>query len=453
MALDTKKIKTILALTILLVSTICSAQVQYCGSDSSAKTLVNLLQQSETFDNASWTKSSSTVTANSTVAPDGTSTADSIIEAAATAYHEIRQQQSVVTGNTYRYSVYVKSSTRTFSTISVYGVPSGSRAVNINLATCATATVSLGGWSTFASATGTLGADGWCQVVVTYATTGTGLVTHTVGPATAVNGETTYAGDGTSGIFAWGAQLNLASSPSDYIATTDTQVTAGTANTSAKVTLSNFQQRSEELDNAAWLKFQSTATANVATAPDGANTADRLTCTSASSQHYFYNNPSPAGLTAGNTEKISLYVKKENHRYISITNAYNDGIVFDFDTGLYNNVAAALGTSSQRIESLPNGWYRITLTYLKTDSATRQVYVGFRSAFSSTSGIQSYTCAGTETFLVWGMQLNNLNQSPDYLATTSAAATLGPLCPSGTSQSLNDPSRCFAVRDNRIRRW
>ena len=38
----------------------------------------NLLQYSEQFDNAAWTKTNSTITANATTAPDGTLSADII---------------------------------------------------------------------------------------------------------------------------------------------------------------------------------------------------------------------------------------------------------------------------------------------------------------------------------------------------------------------------------------
>ena len=43
----------------------------------------NLLLQSQTFDNASWTATNATVTANSAVAPDGTLTADTVTATAA----------------------------------------------------------------------------------------------------------------------------------------------------------------------------------------------------------------------------------------------------------------------------------------------------------------------------------------------------------------------------------
>lgn len=51
----------------------------------------NLLQYSEQFDNAAWSKSQATVTANAGTAPDGTSTADKLIGAATVAQHYLHQ--------------------------------------------------------------------------------------------------------------------------------------------------------------------------------------------------------------------------------------------------------------------------------------------------------------------------------------------------------------------------
>jgi hypothetical protein len=47
----------------------------------------NLLLYSQEFDNAAWTKTSTTVTANSTTAPDGTTTADTLIPNTTNTYH------------------------------------------------------------------------------------------------------------------------------------------------------------------------------------------------------------------------------------------------------------------------------------------------------------------------------------------------------------------------------
>ena len=46
----------------------------------------NLLTYSEQFDNAAWSKTNTTITANSTAAPDGTLTADTLTSGAANGY-------------------------------------------------------------------------------------------------------------------------------------------------------------------------------------------------------------------------------------------------------------------------------------------------------------------------------------------------------------------------------
>ena len=75
---------------------------------------MNLLTFSEQFDNAAWTKGNASITANSTVAPNGTTTADT---ATATAANGVVQNTpmaiTVVVDTTYTASVYVKRRTGT----------------------------------------------------------------------------------------------------------------------------------------------------------------------------------------------------------------------------------------------------------------------------------------------------------------------------------------------------
>lgn len=75
----------------------------------------NLLQQSDTFDNAYWSQVSTTVVANSGTAPDGTSTADGIQETAVTSTHEIKAISHITVPAAaldYCLSVAVKAGTR-----------------------------------------------------------------------------------------------------------------------------------------------------------------------------------------------------------------------------------------------------------------------------------------------------------------------------------------------------
>jgi hypothetical protein len=66
----------------------------------------NLLQYSEQFDNAAWTKSNVTITANDTTAPNGTTTADKIAQ---TAGGYVNGNATGSGNNTYTFSVYLKA--------------------------------------------------------------------------------------------------------------------------------------------------------------------------------------------------------------------------------------------------------------------------------------------------------------------------------------------------------
>ena len=74
----------------------------------------NLVLQSQTIDNASWTKTNSSITANATTAPDNTLTADKLVEnGTAGVFHLAVQDATVVVGFAYTFSVYAKAAERT----------------------------------------------------------------------------------------------------------------------------------------------------------------------------------------------------------------------------------------------------------------------------------------------------------------------------------------------------
>ena len=78
----------------------------------------NLLTFSEQFDNATWTKVNATITANSIIAPDETTTADTLTISSTSGYPY--KGITVVAGTSYTMSVYAKAGDTNGITLAVF---------------------------------------------------------------------------------------------------------------------------------------------------------------------------------------------------------------------------------------------------------------------------------------------------------------------------------------------
>ena len=192
----------------------------YVGGDGALKTAVtNLLLRSEEFDNASVIKVNAAVTANAIAAPNGTLTADKFVEnTAASAAHIVANETfSVTSGLSYRLSVYCKAAERNWVFMLGSGVPFGVNGIYVNLSNGATGS-STGSPS---SVIVTPFDNGWYRI--SFSLTAGSSAAAGLQVRTAIgDGGGTYTGDGTSGIYVWGAQLEQASTAGEYIPTTST---------------------------------------------------------------------------------------------------------------------------------------------------------------------------------------------------------------------------------------
>ena len=201
----------------------------------------NDFQRSEEFDNAYWTKNNSSVSANAIAAPDGTLTADELVEdSTASVMHNI-QRGTVIFGNNPNgvgFSCFAKAKTRTKFYLA-YGSTNNmqSRAV-FDLAT-GTATTT----NPFAF-TGTVSmedfGDGWFRCKFLFQTGGTAYNVNVYLGLADASGNTIYNGDGSSSLYIWGAQQELNDNTiSTYLPTTSsalvglTGVTRGVNGTTA----------------------------------------------------------------------------------------------------------------------------------------------------------------------------------------------------------------------------
>lgn len=180
----------------------------------------NLLTYTEQFDNAYWTKTGATITSNAAVAPDGTSTADKLVEDTANSLHNVQGGPTVISGVAYTGSVYLKAAERTSVTVRTGGggLPDSGAIINLSSGVIS---------SQFGSPTSvsiSSAGNGWYQVSIvnTSASSASGRIYVALNASTPAspNGQT-YTGDGTSGIYIWGAQLEVGSTATAYQKITD----------------------------------------------------------------------------------------------------------------------------------------------------------------------------------------------------------------------------------------
>ena len=150
----------------------------------------------------------------------------------------------------------------------------------------------------------------------------------------------------------------------------------------------NLLTYSEDFSASAWSKTATTVTANAAVAPDGTQTADKISHTSTSAE--FRQTPttvSGAGYVNG------IFIKYIDHQWFRIN---LDGTSFWFD--VQNGVIGTDNTSGASVTALSDDWWYVTAPITAPDTSFSLLYY-MVSANNSTTEV-----SGTSAY-IWGAHL------------------------------------------------
>lgn len=341
----------------------------------------NFLLNSESFDTASWAKTTTTVAANSIAAPNGTTTADTLTAAGA---NSTTLQSYTALAVPYTFGVWLRRKTGT-----------GTIQIAADSGTYTTVTIT----------------SSWALYTVTQ--------TPVAGTISAGIQIVTSADE----VYAWGAHL--------YRTDLSMQANTSAYPTYNPTTPKNLLGFTESFDNAGWgktrvLAFGSGSVSNAIVNPvNGLQTADLITEDTSLSNTHFVSQGTSFGWVTGGKYTMSAYIRPNGRNWVRL-NVYTDRdylVYFDVANGTVGTAVNAMGD----IVPVGNGWYRCVMQF------TIAVGVGGGACYVFLSDADNsvvYNGNGTSGIYLWGAQISDSASLdpyfPSYSTAPTAAAYYGP---------------------------
>lgn len=374
---------------------------------------VNLLTFTEQFDNAVWVKTNVSVTPDTTTAPDGTLTGDTVVGVTPGINNSIHQVY-VSTGQVLTWTIRVQAGTATTCGLVIRDNTGGT-----NLSVSASILSGPGAVSgTNIVAVSGLSATEWTTVALTTtaATISGNQIRASFYPETATAAATTAKSN-----IVWGAQLETGSTATAYTRNVGglfpprfdyDPITLQPRGLLIEEQRTNLLLRSEDFTTT-WGVPSVVVTSDTTVAPDGTTTADTLTPTS--SIGYVQQ---PAVFTGDGTKNVSVFLKAGTSTTSLVqlrdtTLAIGRGVVQITWSGGTATAVATAGTL-EGLDPYPNGWYRVRL-----------IVPGVIAANTNQVRIQPDIVAspGTGSVIAWGAQAENGAFATSYIPTVASQVT------------------------------
>lgn len=180
--------------------------------------------------------------------------------------------------------------------------------------------------------------------------------------------------------------------------------------------ITNLALQSNVFSNASWTKTNTTIGTGI-TDPNGGTTAFSLAGSSATSNTKTISQ-SPF-TSSSDIKTFSIYAKANTHSFFQIRTSASASTNFDLTNGTFQNGSQLFGS----ITSIGGGWYRCQVT---STSATANTAVLIQLVDSLSAAVNEASTT-TNSIYIWRAQAQTGDFATNYIDTTTAAVTQGPV--------------------------